>query len=139
MTAAPAPRSGRRQVRKRFFVRRAVSSRVLAAVVTRSSTMAMTTMARPALKAVPTSSDWSAWTTVLPSPGASIRAAMVTMASAAMMVWLMPITMVRLAIGSSTFMSDCHRVAPSESAASTVVSGTERMPCAVIRIAGGTA
>jgi len=64
---------------------------------------------------------------------------MVTIARAAMMVWLTPITTVRLAIGSSTLSSDCQRVAPMESAASTVVSGTERMPCAVIRIAGGAA
>lgn len=96
-------------------------------------------MARPALKAVPTSSDCRAWMTVAPRPGALIRAAMVTMARAAMMVWLMPITTVRLDIGSKTFISACRRVAPIESAASTVACGTERMACAVMRIAGGAA
>ncbi len=64
---------------------------------------------------------------------------MVTMARAAMMVWLTPMTTVRLDIGSSTFSSCCDRVVPSESAASTVVSGTERMACAVMRMAGGAA
>jgi hypothetical protein len=63
--------------------------------------IAMITIARPALNAVPTSWVDNAWTTTWPRPGAAISAAMVTMASAAMMVWLMPSTMVRLAIGSS--------------------------------------
>lgn len=131
--------SGRRQVTNRPSARRADSSRALAAVVTRSRTIAMTTMARPALKAVPTSSDCRACRTVLPRPGASISAAMVTMARAAMIDWLTPITTVRLDIGSRTFSSACRRVAPSDSAASAVVSGTDRMACAVMRIAGGAA
>ncbi len=101
--------------------------------------MAMTTMARPALKATPTSRVCSALTTVLPRPGASIRAAMVTMDSAAMMVWFTPMTTVRLDMGSSTLVSVCRRVDPSDSAASTVVAGTSRMACAVMRIAGGAA
>ena len=49
---------------------------------------------------------------VRPSPWAPISEAMTTMDSAAMMVWLMPMTMVRLAIGSSTVRSRWNRVDP---------------------------
>ena len=45
----------------------------------------------------------------------------------------------RRAIGSWTLLSSCIRVEPSDSAASTVVADTSRMPGAVSRIAGGTA
>ena len=113
--------------------------RSVAAVVTRSSTIASTTIARPALNAVPTSSVCNAFTTVLPRPGASISAAIVTIDNAAMIVWLTPSTIVLRADGSSTFTSVCCRVAPRDSEASTVLRGTERMACAVIRIAGGAA
>jgi hypothetical protein len=107
---------------------RARSTRVPAAVVTRSSTIASTTIARPALNAVPTSSVWSALITVLPRPGASIRAAMVTMDSAAIIVWFTPRMIVRFAVGSRTLPNVCARVAPSDSLASTVSPGTLRMP-----------
>ena len=99
----------------------------------------MITIARPALKAVPTSWVDSAWITTWPSPGAAISAAMVTIASAHMMVWLIPSTMVRLAIGSSAPRNAWNRVAPSDSTASRVSSGTARMPWAVSRMTGGTA
>ncbi len=66
--------------------------------------------------------------TVLPRPGASISAAMVTMDSAAIMVWLIPTMIVRFAVGSSTFRNVCPSVAPSEALASTVSPGTLRMP-----------
>ena len=62
-----------------------------------------------------------------------------TIDSAAMMVWLTPSTTVRRAIGSCTLVSRCQPVEPSEVAASTVFSGTSRMPCAVNRTAGGSA
>lgn len=64
---------------------------------------------------------------------------MVTMDRAAMMLWLTPITTVRRDIGSSTLVRVCTLVEPSDSAASTVVAGTERMACAVMRTAGGAA
>ncbi len=96
-------------------------------------------MAMPPLRAVPTSSDCSAWVTTRPSPGAPISAAMVTMDSAAMIVWLMPITTVRLDIGRSTVRSRWNRPTPSESTASRVVRGTWPMPCAVSRMTGGMA
>ncbi len=91
------------------------------------------------MNAVPTSSVCNAFTTVLPRPGASISAAIVTIDSAAMIVWLMPRTMVLRAEGSSTLTSVCFCVAPRDSLASTVLRGTVRMACAVIRIAGGAA
>ncbi len=99
----------------------------------------MITMARPALKDVPTSSVSSAFSTVLPSPGASMSAAIVAMDSAAMMVWLTPTTMVRLASGRRTLLRSCHGVDPSDVPASTVVAGTCLIACAVMRIAGGIA
>ena len=99
----------------------------------------MTTIARPALNAVPTSSDCSAVSTTRPRPGASISAAMVTIARAAMIVWLMPTTTVRFAVGSATVRRSCPRVAPMDSAASSSSRGTWRMPCAVSRITGGAA
>ena len=53
---------------------------------------------------------------------------MVTIASAAMIVWFSPSTMVRLDIGSRTPESRWRPVAPRDVAASTVVVGTSRMP-----------
>jgi hypothetical protein len=55
-------------------------------VVARSSTTAITTIASPALNAVPTSRVSSAWSTVWPRPGAPISAAIVTIDNAAMIV-----------------------------------------------------
>ena len=48
-----------------------------------------------------------------------------------MMVWFRPSTMVRAAIGSCTPISRWNPLAPSDSEASTLAWGTERMPCAV--------
>ena len=62
----------------------------------------MMTIARPALKATPTLSLVTALRTVSPSPGAPISAQMVTIERAAIMVWLIPRTIVFLAIGSWT-------------------------------------
>ena len=70
-------------------------------------------------------------------PPAPISAAITTIPNAIMMVWLTPRMMTRLAIGSCTLRRSCQRVEPSDSAASTVVGDTSRMPSAVIRIAGG--
>ena len=120
-------------------LRRAFSVRMLTAVVIRSSTIAMTTMARPALNATPMFSESIALTTTCPSPGASISAAIVTIDSAAIVVWLMPSTIVFFAIGSCTLRSSCIFVEPSAVAASTVVPETSRIPTAVSRITGGTA
>ncbi len=111
----------------------------LAAVVVRSSMIATSTIARPATAAPPTSRFCSAATTGLPRPGLLTKAAMVAIDSAAIVHWLMPTTMVRRAIGSCTWRSSWRLVTPSEPAASIVVSGTERMPCSVIRTSGGSA
>ena len=113
--------------------------RSLAAVVVRSSMIAIATMARPATEAAPTFWIWRAATTGRPRPGPLTSAAMVAIDSAAIMHWLMPTTMVRLAMGSWTCRSICPRVSPSERAASIVVGATERMPCSVIRTMGGRA
>lgn len=91
------------------------------------------------MNATPTSSVCRAFSTVWPRPGASISAATVTIESAAMIVWLMPTTTVDRDIGSSTLVSVCPRVDPSERAASTLSGGTERIACAVSRTAGGAA
>ena len=64
---------------------------------------------------------------------------MTTIESANRIVWLTPRRIIRRASGSWTFAISCARVAPSEVAASTVFTGTFRMPSAVIRIAGGIA
>ena len=76
---------------------------------------------------------------VSPSPAPPIRDAMTTMLSAIMIVWLTASMIVRRASGSCTLPSTCIRVAPSESAASTELAGTPRMPSAVMRTAGGIA
>ena len=114
-------------------------ARSLAAVVVRSSMIAISTTARLATDAAPTFWIWSAWTIGMPRPGPFTRAAMVAIDSAASVHWLMPTTIVRRAIGSSTWRSSCDRVSPIERAASTVVGDTDLMPCSVIRISGGTA
>ena len=47
--------------------------------------------------------------------------------------------LVRFAIGSCTRVRICQRVEPIAVAASTLLSGTSRMPCAAIRMIGGSA
>ena len=75
--------------------RSAARPRSLAAVVVRSSMIAITTIARPGTAAPPTSSFCSACTTGWPRPGPSTNAAMVAIDSAASVHWLMPSTIVR--------------------------------------------
>ena len=115
------------------------AERSLAAVVVRSSMIAIATMARPATDAAPTFWICSAETTGLPRPGPFTSAAIVAIESAAIMLWLMPTTMVRRAIGSCTWRSIWPRVRPIDRAASTVVGDTDLMPCSVIRTSGGSA
>ena len=114
------------------------ADRSLAAVVVRSSMIAIATMARPATDAAPTFWICRADTTGLPRPGPFTRAAIVAIDRAAIMHWLMPTTMVRRAIGSCTCRSIWPRVSPIDRAASTVVGETVRMPCSVIRTSGGS-
>ena len=64
---------------------------------------------------------------------------MTTIERAIMIVWLTPMPIVRRASGIWTLVRTCQRVEPSDTAASTVVAPTPRMPSAVIRIAGGMA
>ena len=63
----------------------------------------------------------------------------VAIASAAMMVWFRPTTIVERAIGSCTLVSRCQKVWPAESVASMVVGETVRMPWPAILINGGSA
>ena len=67
-----------------------------------------------------------------------MKAAIVAIDSAAIVVWLSPTMIVGLAIGSSTFNSRCHFVWPIESVASSVVADRFWSPCAAIRITGGS-
>ena len=64
---------------------------------------------------------------------------MVAIDSAAIVHWLMPTTMVRRAIGSWTWRRSWPLVTPSDPAASSVVAGTDLMPCSVMRTNGGRA
>ena len=61
------------------------------------------------------------------------------MPSAIMMVWLTPSMIEGFASGSCTLRSTCHDVEPKDVPTSTDVSGTERIPRLVKRIAGGRA
>ena len=117
----------------------ATSARWLAAVVVRSSTIAMITMAMPLTNASPMSRLCSACATGWPRPGPLIRAAIVAMDSAAMVLWFNPTTIVRRAIGSCTVRRICQRLVPIDRTASMVVGETLRMPCAVMRAIGGSA
>ena len=64
---------------------------------------------------------------------------MTTIESANRIVWLSPRSSIRRDIGSCTFRSIWRPVAPIDAAASTVFTGTRRMPSAVIRMHGGIA
>jgi hypothetical protein len=64
--------------------------------------IAISTIAMPATEAAPMFCTCSAATTGLPRPGPLTRAAMVAIERAAIMLWLMPTTIVRRAIGSWT-------------------------------------
>ncbi len=112
---------------------------MLAAVVVRSSMIAMTTMQRPATEAPPRSPRIRPSMTGWPRPGLSMNAAIVTIDSAAIIVWLTPTMIVRLAIGSSTFRSRWSLVCPSDAVASSVVAETFLIAYAVIRVTGGRA
>jgi hypothetical protein len=66
-------------------------------------------------------------------------AAITMMPSAIMIVWLTPSMIEGFASGSCTLRSTCPDVAPNDEPTSTDVSGTERIPRLVRRIAGGNA
>ncbi len=65
--------------------------------------------------------------------------AITTIERAKRIVWFTPSSTIRRASGSCTLRSVWRRVAPSESAASTALTGTPRIPSAVMRIVGGIA
>ena len=68
-----------------------------------------------------------------------MRPAITTIDSANMIVWFSPRRSMRRDIGSCTLRSICRVVAPIDAAASTLFTGTRRMPRAVIRMQGGIA
>jgi hypothetical protein len=68
-----------------------------------------------------------------------MRPAMTTIESANRIVWLTASRSIRRESGSWTLVRSCPRVAPSDAAASTVLTGTRRIPSAVMRTAGGIA
>src|SRR5256884_2670922 len=94
----------------------------------RSSTMASSTITKPASKPMPTWTVLSARTTGTPSPPAPTSAAITTMERLSMMHWVMPARIVGAALGSSTFHSSCIGVAPKARPASRSAVGTELMP-----------
>ncbi len=102
--------------------------RWLHAVVTRSSTIAMTTIAMPPFSASPTSSCFRPSSTWRPRPAAPTTAAITTIPRAIMIVWLTPSIIEGFASGSCTFASFCRDVDPKESATSSAVGETSRMP-----------
>ena len=108
------------------------------ASVDRSSAIAITTITRPASRAS-AGVDESPLLTTAPRPPPPISPAITTIESAKRIVWFTPSSSIRRASGSWTFVSVCRVVDPSETAASTVFSGTPRIPSAVIRTEGGIA
>ena len=113
--------------------------RWLQVVVTRSSTIAIITIAMPPFSASPTSRDFNPSSTWRPRPGAPTTAAITTMPSAIMIVWLTPSIIEGFASGTWTFASVCLDVEPYASATSIATGETLRMPIAVSRTAGGSA
>ncbi len=101
--------------------------------------IAMITIAMPLTKALPMSRLCNACATGWPRPGPLIRAAIVAIDSAAMVHWLSPTMIVRLAIGSCTLINVCQGLDPIDRLASITVGDTLRRPCAVIRTSAGSA
>ena len=96
-------------------------------------------MARPEMAPLPGWFFWSARSTLSPSPPAATMLAMVTIARAIMVVWLIPAIMVGSAIGTCTLVRSWKGVVPKERAASTASLDTCRIPRLVRRMTGGTA
>ena len=101
--------------------------------------IARITIAMPASKADPTLTLVSASARFRPSPGAPIRAVITTIESASIRVWLIARPIGRRDRGSITLRRTWPSVAPSDRAASMVVSETLRIPSEVIRMVAGTA
>ena len=113
--------------------------RSASASVTRSRPIAITTIATPA-RIASAGLELSPFVTGAPKPPfVSISPAITTIESAKRIVWFTDRSSRRRASGSCTFQSTCRPVEPSAVAASTVFSGTPRMPSDVMRTAGGTA
>ena len=101
--------------------------------------MAISTMARPAVKPMPMLTELSARTTGTPRPLAPTSAEITTIDSDSMMVWVRPARICGMACGSSTLMRRCVGVAPKASAASMRARGVEATPRWVRRMEAGSA
>ena len=85
-------------------------------------------MASPAIMPLPGSFFWRARSTVSPNPPAATMLAMVTMASAIIVVWLTPAMMVGSAMGIWTLVKVCKGDEPKACVASMAAGDTCCMP-----------
>lgn len=113
--------------------------RLLAAVVVRSSMMAIITMVMLGDRGLPDVERLQGIDYIASKADPFTSAAMVAIDSAAIVHWLMPMHVVRLAIGNWICRSSWPRVTPRQRAALIVFPETARMPCSVMRISGGSA
>ena len=103
-------------------------SRVLHASLTRSSTIASTTIAIPAFSATPTSRCWSPLSTSRPRFSTPTIAAITTIPKAISSAWLTPSMMLGFASGTWIFRRTCFVVAPNAVPTSNEDAGTPRTP-----------
>ena len=94
-------------------------------------------MTSPASKPSAVLTVLSARTTGTPSPSAPTSAAITTIDSDSMIVWVSPAMICGSAQGSSTLRSSCPGVAPKASPASRSSFGVVEMPRWVSRIGAG--
>ena len=104
----------------------------------RSRMIATTTMMKPDSNPSAVLTEFNARTTGTPSPSAPTSAAITTIDSESMIVWLSPVMIWGRAKGSSTFHSTCFGVAPNACAASSSGCGVEVIPRWVSRIGAGS-
>ena len=114
-------------------------SRVLHPSLTRSSTMARTTIPIPAFSATPTSRCWRPFNTSRPRFSTPTIAAITTIPNAISSAWLTPSMMLGLARGTWIFRMTCFVVAPNAVPTSSEDDGTPPIPKLVSRTSGGSA
>ena len=103
-------------------------------------TMAISAMTMPARKLWPNCALRMVLKTSQPmSAEPPMTAAMITIESAAMFVWLTPTMMVGMAEGTCTHHRSWRRVAPDMVPDSTTSSGTRLRPSMTLRTIGGAA
>ncbi len=95
--------------------------------------------ARPEVLAMGISARFTPRTITWPIPPAAISAAITTIESESMRVWLRPAMIEGRASGSWTSRRSCSSLEPNARPASTTSVGTWRMPRSVSRTMGGSA